>query len=465
MGRTSKVVTGGLLVLALAAVTVPAGLNLYPALLPRDAATAAAVPAAQLAPTTLHGISGVTALSAAAPLPDPAALTAGLDAALAFDGGTFSAYVADAATGKLLYSKDGDAARTPASNLKLLTATAALKTLGANTRMDTSVVQGSVPGTLVLKAGGDSMLAAGESDPQAAMGHAGLATLAQKTAAALAAAGTTGPVKLAIDDSLFTGPALNPGWDMGDVDAGEIAPIYPMALYGGRTSPGSTSGPRPQDSAVAVAEAFAAALEKAGVPTTGTITRTTAGTGTVLAKVESATVAQQVQYLLAESDNYVAEVMARLVAVKQGQEASNTGAVTAVRGVLASLGLPLDGVSTVDNCGLAVGDLISAHQLVQVVSFLVAHAGTDEGQALGGLPIAGLTGTLGARFTGPVTAAAAGLVRAKTGTLHTVSTLSGYVVNAEGRLLVFSIMGNKLAGGPASAMPSIDTAAAIIAKS
>ena len=469
MGRTSQVLTGGLLLVALAAVTVPAGMHLAPALLRANTAPAA-VPAAQLAPTSLATLSGIAPLSPSAPLPAPATLGAALDSALALgSAGQFSAYVTDVASGKVLYSNDGDSPRTPASNLKLLTATAALTVLGAGTRLETSVVAGDAPNTLVLKAGGDAMLSEGTSDPAAVMGHAGLATLATKTAAALAAGGVKGPVALRIDDHLFTGPALNPHWDEGDVNAGEIAPIYPMALYAGRTSPGTAdaAGPRPQDSALAVAISFAAALKAAGVEVDGAITRTAAPVAPthVFATVGSATVAQQVQYLLAESDNYLAEVMGRLVAVKEGRAASNTGSVAAVRAVLAGLGLPLDGAVTVDNCGLSGADLISAHQLVQVVSHLLRHAGSDAGQVLEGLPIAGLTGTLAGRFGDPDTVDAAGLVRAKTGTLNRVSTLSGYVVDAHGRLLAFSIMGNKLAGGPASAMPAIDAAAAALAGS
>ncbi|GAA4662474.1 D-alanyl-D-alanine carboxypeptidase/D-alanyl-D-alanine endopeptidase [Arthrobacter cryoconiti] len=464
MGRTSRTVTSALLVLALAAITVPVGINLVPVLLANEPAVVSVLPAAQLAPTSLSAIQGISSVSPQAPLPDPAQLAKDLNTALAFDGGTFSAQVSDAITGQTLYSKDGEEPGIPASNLKLLTSAAALKSLGATTRMSTTVLAGTTPGSLVLRAGGDAMLAEGESKPSAVMGHAGLETLARETAVALAKTGTAGPVTLSIDDSLFSGPALNPGWDIEDVNAGEIAPIYPMALYAGRTAPNQPA-PRPVDSGIAVATAFAAALEKAGVATTGTITRTSTATDNVLAKVESATVAAQVQYLLVESDNYLAEVMGRLVAVKEKQPGSAVGATKAVRSVLTGLGLSLDAVTMVDNCGLALGNLISAHDLVKTVSLLLASEGTDVGQAVAGLPIAGLNGTLNGRFASAPSLSAAGVVRAKTGTLRTVSALSGYVLNAQGRLLVFSIMGNNLTAGPASAIPTIDAAATVLAKS
>lgn len=466
MGRASRIATSSLLVVALAAVTVPVAINVVPEFLPKPAVTTLPVPAAQLKPATLSAVTGVSSLSTQAPVPPAADLKNQLDAALKLDGaGNLSAYVADAATGQELYSLNGEELRAPASNLKLLTAAAALKSLGAQTRLKTSVVAGESAGTIVLKGGGDTMLGAGESDPSNAMGHAGLATLAAQTAAALKTAGVMGPVTVELDDTLFAGPALNPAWDVIDINAGEIAPVYPIALYAGRVAAEDTSLRRPGDPAMAAAQAFAVALQLAGVESNSTITRAKAGAGKVLASVESAPIAAQIQYLLEESDNYQAEVMARLTALKDGQPASPDGARTAVENQLKNLGISLDGITMVDNCGLADGNFISAHGLANVMGMIVKNAGNDVGQVLPGLPIAGLSGTLGGRFNEPGAQAASGLVRAKTGTLNATSALTGYVINAQGRLLVFSIVANKLSGGSKTAVPAIDTAAVILAKS
>lgn len=476
MGRTSKVVTSGLLICALAAISVPVGMELVPAFLPKDPAVVAVIPPEQLAPSTLSAVTSVMPLNADAPMPDEDKLAAELAKTLKHDGaGTFGMYVTDALTGQQLFTQDGKTGAVPASNLKLLTAAAALKTLGPETRFATRAVTGDGPNEILLVAGGDSMLTAGESKDGDVMGHAGLATLAKETAGALKAAGTMGPLTLAIDDTLFIGAPLNHKWAKEDVEAGEIAPIFPMALNAARFAVGDLGGPRPQDSSVAVAEAFAQELEKAGVNTSGAITRSQARnpqsagaagkSGKVLASVESATVAEQTQYMLDESDNYVAEVLGRMVALKEGKPASNEGAVAAVRQAVSGLGLPIDSIVSVDNCGLAVGNLISPQQLVQLLSLMLEDPGSDIAQALPGLPIAGLSGSLSGRFGATYSIDGAGLVRAKTGSLLLVTALSGYVVNSDGRLLVFSILGNGLSDGAAAARPVVDAAAAVLAAS
>jgi D-alanyl-D-alanine carboxypeptidase/D-alanyl-D-alanine-endopeptidase (penicillin-binding protein 4) len=57
---------------------------------------------------------------------------------------------------------------------------------------------------------------------------------------------------------------------------------------------------------------------------------------------------------------------------------------------------------------------------------------------LTGLPVAGFTGTLMGRYDSADTSAGAGDVRAKTGSLRTVTSLAGQLVDADGRLLLFA---------------------------
>jgi serine-type D-Ala-D-Ala carboxypeptidase/endopeptidase (penicillin-binding protein 4) len=117
----------------------------------------------------------------------------------------------------------------------------------------------------------------------------------------------------------------------------------------------------------------------------------------------------------------------------------------------------------VDVCGLAMGNQVPARQFSEVVRAITSGPDTRLRAALDGFPVAGLTGTLDTRYGGDATARGAGLVRAKTGTLNTVLALSGYVVDADGRLLVFSFIGNGLTAGAAGNKEALDRAATALA--
>src|SRR6478609_10986577 len=125
-GRLSTMVRSWptvLLTVLLLALAVPAGMLMAPALTgpARSTAQPARTPAWQLVPQRLSVPQGIDPLSTAAPVPVPASVAARLDPVLKTDGGgTFTAVVQDAATGKVLYDRDGATNRIPASNMKLL---------------------------------------------------------------------------------------------------------------------------------------------------------------------------------------------------------------------------------------------------------------------------------------------------------------------------------------------------------
>ncbi|MFE4226658.1 D-alanyl-D-alanine carboxypeptidase/D-alanyl-D-alanine-endopeptidase [Arthrobacter sp. NPDC056886] len=465
--------------LLVAAVAVPAGIAVAPAFLGPDRpseASQTALPWQQI-PATLSDPGGsgggIGPLSGTAPLPAGAALAAQLNGTLKPDGaGTFTGIVQDATTGKVLFDRGADKARIPASNMKLLTAGAALRVLGPDRRFSTRVLAGPTPGSVVLTGGGDVLLGAGESAPGAVLGRAGLATLAEATADALKAGGVTGTVSLLLDDSLFTGPSLSQAWNPEDVAAGEMAPLYPLALNSARFDPAKTTGPRPQDAAMTAAKAFAARLTAAaadrglsvapGVARVKPASAVDSAHAKVLAEVQSATVGQQVDFMLQTSDNYLAEVMGRMTALGAGRTGSSDDAITAVLAQVKDMGVPTDGLRAADVSGLALANRVSARQLTDVVRAMTSGTDARLRAALTGFPVAGLTGTLGDRYMDAGSAAGAGLVRAKTGTLNTVIALSGYVVDADGRLLVFSFVGNGLTPGAAN-KAALDRSAAVLA--
>src|SRR5699024_10654658 len=104
------------------------------------------------------------------------------------DVGKVGAVVLDGETGKQVHASRATTPMTPASTMKLLTSVAALDAFGPGHRFTTSVVAPE-PGALVLVGGGDPYLRtrAEPAHPE----RASLDVLAARTAARLAAAGTT----------------------------------------------------------------------------------------------------------------------------------------------------------------------------------------------------------------------------------------------------------------------------------
>lgn len=398
-------------------------------------------------PAVLTGIdpAGVTTAGGPGNPDTPLPTSQGLNAAL---GPLFhdpalgvirTGIVLDAVTGRRLFGHQADQPTAPASTMKIATAVAALETLGPDYTIPTTVVPGPRPGTIVLVGGGDPTLTAAAPSPGAdpSAQPASLATLADATARALHARGAT-KVKLAYDTSRYTGPVLHPiGIN------GNIAPVTPLMTDEGRVDPDSTeSAPRVPDPAASAAQRFAGMLQARGITVTGTSSSDAAAFGPSIAQVRSMPLSALVERMLTNSDNDIAEALARQTAIGAHQPAGFSGGTQAASRALAKLGLPLGGTVFLDGSGLDRDDRLTADLLSRLLATAASPAHPELRSVLSGLPIAGFTGTLSDRFNASEHggAGAAGLVHAKTGTLTGVNTLAGTVVDADGRLLVFAFM-------------------------
>ena len=380
------------------------------------------------------------------------------------------ALVVDLTTGKTLYSVSSDAGFTPASTTKVATAVAAIDTLGPAARFTTSVTLGpsgtgpaSAPRGIVLVGGGDPTLSAGQYPPSFYPRPASLAALAAIAAKALHAKGISS-VRLTYDNSLFVGPTLAPGWPpvgTGDsyVSTGNVSPITGLEVDQGRLTPSgrpqdfddpSNFAPRSMTPGKDAAVAFAGLLRKAGIKVVNRPVQTfpsdPADRGPVIAAVRSATLAQQVQWMLQESNNVIAETLARHVAIATGKPATFSGAAHAVMAVDAKLGVR--GIHLYDGSGLSPLDEISPRALVKLVllaSGQTASAPSGLRSVITGMPVAGFAGTLGPGSTfGPFGPVALGTVRAKTGNLSNVATMAGIAYARDGTVLAFAFMGNDI---------------------
>jgi D-alanyl-D-alanine carboxypeptidase/D-alanyl-D-alanine-endopeptidase (penicillin-binding protein 4) len=416
--------------------------------IPRVTRTEVQAPGQVLAPAGSH-----------APLPSRQRLAAMLTPLLAAQplGPHVGAVVTDLGTGEVLFAQNAGSAFVPASNAKLLTAVAALRTLGPSARFTTRVVAGARPGSVTLVGGGDPTLAAGNPPRSDYPQPATLAALAAATARWLGAHHER-TVRLTYDTSLFTGPSLAPGWTPSYISTGNVTPIASLEVDQGRLTPSGAPQdaddpdnfrPRSAAPAADAANAFAGLLRRDGVRVAG---RPAPGRqprhAVPVAAVGSPALSQIVGWMLRESNNVIAEDLARQVALHAGKPASFSGAAAAVTAILGRLGVH-HGIYLVDGSGLSPLDQVTPGALAAVVRLAAVSGPGALRAAVTGMPVAGFSGTLapGQSVFGSFGPQAVGMVRAKTGNLAKVASLAGIADDASGHVLAFAFMADQIPKG------------------
>ena len=166
-----------------------------------------------------------------------------------------------------------------------------------------------------------------------------------------------------------------------------------------------------------------------------------------MAAVRSLAVSAIVGWMLRESNNVIAEGLARQVALRARKPASFGGAAAAVTAALGTLGAG-HGIQLVDGSGLSPLDQITPGALAAAVRLAASGQGALRA-AVTGMPVAGFSGTLapGQSVFGSFGPPALGMVRAKTGNLTKVASLSGTIEDASGRVLAFAFMADQIPRG------------------
>lgn len=150
--------------------------------------------------------------------------------------------------------------------------------------------------------------------------------------------------------------------------------------------------------------------------------------------------------------------MAPLASTVDGSETSEELGIEVVKGFISNAGVRPDSLVLNDGSGLSRNDMITAEASVQLLTFMSKHRYADVFRDA--LPIAGVDGTLRNRFKGT---AAEGNLRAKTGSLSSAASLSGYVTSGSGEHLVFSIMVNNYPSDVEPRLVCIDPIAVMLA--
>jgi D-alanyl-D-alanine carboxypeptidase/D-alanyl-D-alanine-endopeptidase (penicillin-binding protein 4) len=320
----------------------------------------------------------------------------------------------------------------PASTMKIVTAINALTVLGPDTRMTTDVV---VPakGTVILRGGGDTTLGVDE-----------LKSLADQTASYLSAnsllpdAPAPGkarpPVSVYVDDTLYSTPKNGPGWTSSYMPY-VVRPVRALGRIGVYRT----------DSALEAGTVFATALKSAGVKVK-VVGHQDAGDAKAAVSVQGDTVADQVKYMLQVSENNIAEMLFRQVAVKRGYPGSFKGGRLAALDTLRELGLDVTGLKLKDGSGVSRTDRLTPKLLTDALGTALNTDKYPQFKTfMSSLPIGGKTGTLSAnlgRYSTWPSRCAAGQVFAKTGSLYDTIGLSGYVWGQDGKLKIFAALVN-----------------------
>jgi D-alanyl-D-alanine carboxypeptidase/D-alanyl-D-alanine-endopeptidase (penicillin-binding protein 4) len=328
-----------------------------------------------------------------------------------------------------------------------------LTTVDPESTLATTVVAGSTPGEVVLVGGGDPTLTRAATSPSYP-GAASVATLAAQVQAALGGQRVT---RVVVDGSLYSGPLTASGWQPADAPSSYASPITAAMVDGGRVTATSTN--RSGTPATDAGRALAAAL---GAPGAAVVQGTAPAGARTLGTVHSAPIARIVEQALSQSDNVLAEALARQVAIARHLPATFEGSAQGVLAALQQDGFDVTGVTMHDGSGLSRLDQVPPRLEAALLTRAAAGKLPRASAVLSGLSVAGYDGTLADRGDqDPATQP--GAVRAKTGTLAGVHGLAGTVVTKDGRLLAFSVVADQSTASDAAAEKAIDQVAAALA--
>jgi D-alanyl-D-alanine carboxypeptidase/D-alanyl-D-alanine-endopeptidase (penicillin-binding protein 4) len=355
-----------------------------------------------------------------------------------------SAVAVELGTGRVVYARNPSLPLIPASNEKLAVTYAALVSLGPAFRIETQVLgvgEQDGPewhGDLVLKGSGDPTLSS--------LGVRRLAAEVRGAGIRFVSGRILG------DESYFDTFRIGPGWKP-HFFINESPPLSALTVDRGRYL-GRTS----RTPALAAALLFRKALAEAGVRVAGPARRGAApldGEAYPIASLLSPPLTSILKYMDYESDNFTAEILLKQLGTLESGQGTTAAGALAVRSILAEYGVPLSGVRIADGSGLSRLNRLTATTLVHMLRSAWASPDLRD-TFVSSLPVAARSGTLERRM---IRTAAAGRVRAKTGTTRESSALSGIV---KGRY-AFSILQNGYPVAHRSARRSQDRFAAILA--
>jgi D-alanyl-D-alanine carboxypeptidase/D-alanyl-D-alanine-endopeptidase (penicillin-binding protein 4) len=228
--------------------------------------------------------------------------------------------------------------------------------------------------------------------------------------------------------------------------------MSPLMVDGDRENPANENSIRTGDPATNAGKALARMI---GQPDVTIVDGTAPEDAEVIGQVSSQPMSVLLAQALENSDNVLAEALARQVAIARGAPPSFDGASAATLEALEDLGIDTIGIEMFDGSGLSTKSRVPPSVLGQVVALAVKGDPPALRNLLTGLPVAGVSGSLADRFQDDASKAGAGWVRAKTGSLEVTYALAGYVPDVDNRILVFAFVSNGVSSGTRPALDSL----------
>ena len=395
---------------------------------------------------------------------------------------------------RILYDRNGDRSLMPASNVKIFTAAAALQILGPGYRFPTTFhvnhppVRGVVDGPLYLKGWGAPDL----------VGETWWLMVRELRRRGL----RTVKGDLILDDTYFDSAHRPPGWPRPVVDRAYNAPVSALScnynVVSVRVVPEGMVGERPliqlipfqahlqinnqarirnaptrvsvfrsggpgsrqivvkgsirpgsdpfetirsiEDPTLYAGYAFREVAEAEGIRIAGSIRKgATPDEAVEFFRYHSKPASEILRDMNKYSNNFIAEMILKTLAAETGQVPGTTEQGRyIVRTILEERGVDLRGVEIRDGSGLSDANRATPAALVSTLAIF----GRDFGifpELLASLPIAGIDGTLKDRNGD---SNRNGRVRAKTGRLRGVDSLSGYAGTGGRNARIFSLLVN-----------------------
>jgi D-alanyl-D-alanine carboxypeptidase/D-alanyl-D-alanine-endopeptidase (penicillin-binding protein 4) len=356
-----------------------------------------------------------------------------------------SCLAVDDSRGPTVYRQRPDLSLLPASNLKLLTATAVLARIPESERLQTEAravrppVGGVVNGDLWVVGAGDPLLATADFSAQAGYQHQPRPrTALEDLADTLVAAGVRQVQgRILGDETRYDTQRVVPTWSPSYLTNGEVGPMSALTVNDNfsQWTPREIPAPSPAANASSV---LARLLVAHGVQVGGTGEGAAPPTATtVVGAVDSAPIADLVGVVLTQSDNLGAELLTKELGRRFAGAGTTAAGLGVTRSALQDMHLPLEGVAMVDGSGLDRSDRATCQALLRAV-----ERGGPTGTMARGLPAAGSTGTLFHRYVG---SPLVGRLRAKTGTLSGAAAFTGWLAAGQDRQLAFSFLVNGIA--------------------